>query len=162
MFSITDLIGGWQLKVGILVLVVGSLYGWHTYDKYKAVNQATTKYEVQVSQAKAQIETYEENLKLIKQNYAKQEEAIRKNNEIQKRDAEAANRANASIDSLFDAITRSKDASRTDPSRTIRVGATLGELFGYCSKEYLSMAEAATRHAREVKDLVNQWPTEPK
>lgn len=158
MFSISDLFGGWQIKVAGAALIVGGLLGWHYLDKSKAVTEATTEYKTQLNQTKGSLDAYEENLRLIKADYARQEEATRKYNEIQKRDAEARARASSQLDGLLNTIARSKESASTDPSRAIRIGATYGELFGYCSKEYETMAEAATRHAREVNDLLARWP----
>ncbi len=160
MFSISDLFGGWQIKVAVVALVVGGALGWHYLDKSKAVTEATTEYKVQVKQAKDSLDAYEENLKLIKLGYARQEEATRKQNELRKRDAEAAARADAQLNGLLDTIARGKESISSDPSRAISIGATYGELFGYCSKEYTTMAEAATRHAGEVTDLLARWPKE--
>ena len=46
---ITNLLGGWQVKLTILVIALISLFAWHRVEVNKAVTQATNELKLEYS-----------------------------------------------------------------------------------------------------------------
>lgn len=124
--SITNLLGGWQVKLVMLTLVLVSLFAWHKVQVHKAVSAAVT--EIELNLAK-------ENFKLKERSLNAQIELQQSFDNIQKeKDAKIKN-LNARVASLTRSLqertSRPESSGVPDNSRIEKTskGATGAQLY---------------------------------
>lgn len=156
-----DLIAPWWAKLAVVAVIVGTLYAWHWDDKRAAVAEAVAEANAKCEAASLKLQRDALALELLnmKANAEKQERAKNDAEKRAKNNAVAAAGARSELDRLRNAIAAPAGAGVSeDAAAAVRRANTAGELLGQCAAEYTDVAQAADRHALDVRLLLESWP----
>lgn len=147
------------IQIGAVVLAIVAMCAF--YGTFKTKQQQIGYDRAAAEYTKKALEA-EKIVRLKEQEYHDQVEKARDEAAIQ--DARIATLNKSTVDTvagLRNTITtlRSKVASNSQEANRVTADTALA-LFGECTKRYRDVAEAADKHARDVKMLQDAWPTQ--
>ena len=142
--------------VGVATLLAAIFIGINLYktkNQNIGYNKAVAEYNVKLLEA-------EQKARATEQRLNKQIEDARHESEKRKEKLNKLSRDNTDlVKRLRNTIADSKRSlSGNSPETNRETASTALDLFGECTERYSKMAEAADRHAEEVRLLEDSWP----
>jgi hypothetical protein len=145
----------WVRIIGAVAVII-ALAGawWGVAHHYEAIGRAEVQAKWDDAVNKANTEAEKKTLA----DQARVDIAVKeRDNAIQTIDRERASAARQ-LGSLHNAVSAAIQTASKSQAACIERATTLGQLFEAASAEGGAMAEAADRHATDVKTLINAWP----
>ena len=139
---------------GLIALALASLLGAALYAVYHAGWNAR---EVVALQEKAMAEAQ---LKAVETNWRnKYDASLRASADREQKIRADARSARAAADGLRAQLaTTAREFANYSPAAVVDAAAALTDVLGQCTQRYTELAEAADRHASDIKTMIDSWP----